>query len=160
MINNLRVALVTLALTASGAMADVAFKADQNFGAPMPEAGVAVSLNTAIAQLGNAGSAEVKVMGQITEVCQAQGCWMVLVDGEQFARITFKDYGFFVPTETSMQRAVVYGVLEDATLSAEDAAHYAQDAGNAAAREELLAQGNPIREYSLVASAVQLEDHL
>ena len=46
------------------------------------------------------------------------------------------------------------------TLSADEAAHFAQDAGNAEAREELLAASKPIREYSLVAAAVQLENRL
>jgi hypothetical protein len=92
-------------------------------------------------------------MGEVTEVCQAKGCWMILVDGDSYARITFKDYGFFVPIETSMQRSVVYGVLSEHVLSGEQAEHYAQDAG---AQSTLELQGE-VREYSLVASAVQLE---
>ncbi len=160
MINKFRVAFVALSLVAGIAVADEAFVAHQSFGDAMPAAGEAVSLETAIAALDEGDAQEVKVMGQITEVCQAKGCWMLLVDGDSYARITFKDYAFFVPTETSMQRAVVYGVLEDATLSADEAAHFAQDAGNADAREELLAAGKPIREYSLVAASVQLENRL
>ncbi|MDP1930072.1 MAG: DUF4920 domain-containing protein [Gammaproteobacteria bacterium] len=160
MINKLRVTLVALGLAAGIAVADDAFVAHQSFGDTMPAEGEAVSLQTAISALETGQAQEVKVMGQITEVCQAKGCWMLLVDGESYARITFKDYAFFVPTETSMQRAVVYGVLEDATLSANEAAHFAQDAGNAEARDELLAAGKSIREYSLVAAAVQLENRL
>ena len=83
---------------------------------------------------------------------------MILVDGDQHARITFKDYGFFVPTETSMQRAVVYGVLEALELSADDAAHLAEDAGDKVKAEQLRAAGTPVREYSLVASAVEIEN--
>ncbi|MGB4247236.1 MAG: DUF4920 domain-containing protein [Pseudohongiellaceae bacterium] len=156
----LKAAGVALALATGAVIADEAFVAHQSFGAAMPAEGEAVSLKTAISSLDSGAAQEVKVMGQITEVCQAKGCWMLLVDGDSYARITFKDYAFFVPTETSMQRAVVYGVLDDATLSADEAAHFAQDAGNAEAREELLAAGKPIREYSLVAAAVQLENRL
>ena len=158
-----RLALGSLLVTASffmpvSAYADEAFVADESFGAPMPVAGAAQPLQAAIAGLQTGTAPEVKVAGQITEVCQAEGCWMILVDGDQHARITFKDYGFFVPTETSMQRAVVYGVLEALELSADDAAHFAEDAGDKVKAEKLRAAGTPVREYSLVASAVEIEN--
>jgi hypothetical protein len=146
--------LATLALSLSiSVLADQAFSPDQGFGEAMPTGIEAVSLREAIAGLGEEGEATVKVMGEVTEVCQAKGCWMILVDGDSYARITFKDYGFFVPIETSMQRSVVYGVLSEHVLSGEQAEHYAQDAG---AQSTLELQGE-VREYSLVASAVQLE---
>ena len=78
---------------------------------------------------------------------------MILVDGDTYARVTFKDYGFFVPIETSMQRTVVYGVLSEHALSGEEAAHFAKDAGS---RSTLELEGE-VKEYSLVASAVELE---
>ncbi|MES3007957.1 MAG: DUF4920 domain-containing protein [Pseudomonadota bacterium] len=149
--------LTSLSMTSFGASADEAFVADQSFGAPMPVAGEAQPLQAAIASLATGTAPEVKVAGQITEVCQAKGCWMIMVDGDQHARITFKDYGFFVPTETSMQRAVIYGVLEASEISADDAAHYAEDSGDLAKAAQLRAAGKPVREYSLVAAAVQLE---
>lgn len=146
--------LAALALSLSvSVVADQAFSPDQSFGEAMPADSAAVSLREAIAGLGEEGQATVKVMGEVTEVCQAKGCWMILVDGDSYARITFKDYGFFVPIETSMQRSVVYGVLSEHVLSGEQAEHYAQDAG---AQSTLELHGE-VREYSLVASAVQLE---
>ncbi len=145
--------LATLLLSAVTAHADQPFSADQAFGDVMPTEAEAMSLKEAIASLGEDSQATVKVMGKVTEVCQAKGCWMILVDGDTYARITFKDYGFFVPIETSMQRTVVYGVLSEHVLSGEQAAHYAQDAG---AKSTLELEGE-VREYSLVASSVQLE---
>lgn len=152
--------VTSLSMTSFAASADEAFVADQSFGAPMPLAGETQPLQAAIAALQTGTTPEVKVSGQITEVCQAEGCWMIMVDGDQHARITFKDYGFFVPTETSMQRAVVYGVLEASELSADDAAHFAEDAGDKAKAAQLRAAGKHVREYSLVASAVQLESRV
>ena len=38
-----------------------------------------------------------KLTGEVGSVCQKAGCWMILRDGETTARITFKDYSFFVP---------------------------------------------------------------
>ena len=134
--------------------ADESFNADQSFGAAMPEEGVAISLKEAITGLGSDEVREgVKIIGQVTEVCQAQGCWMILVDGDTYARVTFEDYGFFVPIETSMQRSVVYGDLSEIILSGAEADHYAKDAG---AQSTLELKGE-VKEYSIVAKAVQLE---
>lgn len=146
--------ILILASGVASVTADEVFKADQAFGAPMPADVPALTLSEAIAQLDGGAESMVKVQGQVTEVCQAKGCWMILVDGDQYARITFEDYGFFVPIETSMQRSVVYGVLSEHVLSGQEADHYAQDAG---AQSTLELQGQ-VREYSLVARAVQLED--
>jgi len=146
--------LVAFLLLPTLAQADTAFSPDQSFGDSMPADAAAMSLSDAIASLDGESEATVKVMGEVTEVCQAKGCWMILVDGDTYARITFKDYGFFVPIETSMQRTVVYGVLSEHVLSGEQADHYAQDAG----AQSTLAMEGEVREYSLVASAVELED--
>lgn len=146
--------LLFCAAASSSLYADTPFSADQSFGAPMPADPQPVSLQQAIAELEDGAGEMVKIQGQITEVCQAKGCWMILMDGDHYARITFEDYGFFVPIETSMQRSVVYGVLSEHVLSGEQATHYAQDAG---AKSTLALEGE-VREYSLVARAVQLED--
>lgn len=149
-----RIILCLTAVLAMAVHADEGFRADQSFGAQMPEAGEALSLKQAIASLDSLAEGEmVKIRGQVTEVCQAKGCWMILVDGDSYARVTFEDYGFFVPIETSMQRSVVYGLLSEHTLSGEQAEHYAQDAG---AQSTLQIEGE-VKEYSLVARAVQLE---
>ena len=79
---------------------------------------------------------------------------MILVDGDTYARVTFENYGFFVPTETSMQRSVVYGQLSERVLSGEQAEHYAQDAGS----QSSLELHGEVKEYSIVARAVQLEN--
>jgi hypothetical protein len=95
----------------------------------------------------------VKIEGKITEVCQAKGCWMVLVDGDKYARVTFKDYGFFVPTETSMQDGTIFGELSRTVLTKEQVQHYAEDAG----REHAKVSDDPLEEYWLVASAVSIK---
>ncbi len=146
--------LVSLSLGLSlGVNADQGFRADQTFGAPMPEAGDALSLGEAIAAIEAGDASFIKVRGQVTEVCQAKGCWMILVDGDSYARITFEDYGFFVPIETSMQQSVVYGILSEHVLSGEQAAHFAADAG----AQSTLALTGEVREYSILARSVQLQ---
>jgi hypothetical protein len=136
------------------AQADQTFRADQSFGGEVPSAGDPVSLKQAIVKLDQGQEGFVKIAGQVTEVCQAKGCWMILIDGDTYARVTFEDYGFFVPIETSMQRSVIYGQLTQHTLSGEQAEHFAQDAG---AQSTLKLEGE-VQEYSILARAVQLEN--
>lgn len=146
--------LIGAGLLSQPVLADQPFSPDQAFGAPMPAEGQALSLTQAIDQLDTLQGQFVKIEGLVTEVCQAKGCWMILMEGDTYARITFEDYGFFVPIETSMQRSVIYGQLSEVVLSGEQADHYAQDAG---AQATLKLEGS-VREYSIVARAVQLED--
>ncbi len=147
-------AVFSVLLMAFQSTADTPFSADQSFGAEMPAGVETVSLKQAITNLDGSTDQFFKIQGQITEVCQAKGCWMILMDGDTYARVMFEDYGFFVPTETSMQRSVVYGVLTEHVLSGEEAEHFAQDAG---AQSTLKLEGE-VREYSIMARAVQLED--
>jgi len=150
---------IALFVTAS-AYAVEPFRADQSFGATMPTGGEILSLKQAIGSLGSASSGTLKISGQVTEVCQAKGCWMLLVDGDVYARITFKDYGFFVPTQTSMQRTVVYGILSEETLSVHDAEHFAEDAAKAGKDSAFKFTGKAVKEYSIVAASVQLENQI
>ena len=39
----------------------------------------------------------IQLTGYITKSCAKKGCWMVMEDGKTSMRVTFKDYGFFVP---------------------------------------------------------------
>ena len=137
LLNSLLFSYCLLQALAQIVSADEPFSPNQSFGGTMPYEGEAVSLKQAI----------------VTEVCQAKGCWMLLVDGDTYARITFENYGFFVPIETSMQRSLVYGVLSEHTLSGEQATHFARDAGS----QSTLAVQGEVKEYSIVARSVQLE---
>lgn len=149
-----RMILMGVASIGLVASADDSFNADQAFGAEMPAAVATMTLKQAIASKAADANGMTKIEGQITEVCQAKGCWMILVDGDTYARVTFEDYGFFVPIETSMQRSVVYGTLTEHVLTGEQAEHYAQDAG---AKSTLALEGE-VKEYSIVARSVQLEN--
>ena len=136
--------------------AEVAFSPDQSFGSAIPESGSVKSLKQAIADIAATSGSPLKISGLVTEVCQARGCWMILVDGDSHARIFFEDYGFFVPTDTSMQRAVLFGTLSEQVLSHEAAEHLAEDAG----REALFASGEQIKEYTIIAKGVQIENKI
>lgn len=74
-----------------------------------------------------------KVEGEIVEVCQKKGCWMTVEKGDgSVVRVTFKDYGFFVPKDASGKWVVMEGIAFYDTLSVSTLQHYAEDAGKTA----------------------------
>ncbi len=80
------------------------------------------------------------ISGRITRVCQTMGCWMVLSDGDDFARVDFNGHSFFIPKDSQGQ-AQVYGQLKLVQDSAEKRAHLtAEGAGELAPeRYEIIA---------------------
>ncbi len=95
----------------------------------------------------------VKVSGTVKSVCKKKGCWMVLAGAKAAsrARITFKDYGFFVPKDMPAgTMATVEGTVKVKTLSEAERKHLAGDAGKKV--EEI-----PAVEMRLVATAVELK---
>jgi hypothetical protein len=65
------------------------------------------------------------VEGLIERVCAKKGCWMELVPktGEAGMRVTFKDYGFFVPTDSKGMKVKAEGQVAFKVLSKADADH-------------------------------------
>ena len=74
---------------------------------------------------------------------------------EQIVRVTFKDYGFFMPLDAS-GNVIVNGKAFVSETSVEDLRHYAEDAGNSV--EEIAAIISPERTYSFIADGVLLEE--
>lgn len=123
------------------------------YGAEISEDG-AISVNDMMAQLNGSDSVMVKVKGEITATCAMKGCWMnlVLPNGEEM-RVTFKDYGFFVPKEgMEGNYALIEGVVTKTLTDVETLKHYAADAGKP--EEEILAITEPKEELAFVANGV------
>jgi hypothetical protein len=101
----------------------------QQFGAPLTD-GLAIEATDIEPGMEDDADADLKVKGTILAVCQVKGCWMAMDLGNgQNMRITFKDYGFFVPTDCSGKTAIVEGQLTSQTVSVDDLKHLAGDAG-------------------------------
>src|SRR5688572_30712821 len=71
----------------------------------------------------------VLVSGEVEAVCQKKGCWMVIKDGVQSARVLMKDYGFSVPMDSRGKKARVEGILTSRTFTEAQVKHLEQDAG-------------------------------
>ncbi|WP_163996094.1 DUF4920 domain-containing protein [Pyxidicoccus caerfyrddinensis] len=97
----------------------------------------------------------VLVEGTVRKACERKGCWMELAadtqDKSPGVRVTFKDYGFFVPLDSAGSKARVEGVVKVAELSDGNAQHYESE-GAIVPRG---ADGKP-REVQLVATGVEL----
>lgn len=94
-------------------------------------------------------STPIKLTATVDQVCQAKGCWMTLKnENGKAVRVTFKDYGFFVPKDISNQEVIVEGFVTEKILEPEVARHYAEDANQEfdSTKEYL--------EYSLIADGV------
>ena len=96
-----------------------------------------------------------KMRGTISEVCTKKGCWMTLDMGNgQTARVTFKDYGFFMPLDASGE-VVINGKAFVSETSVEDLKHYAKDGGKS--DEEIATITNPEKTFGFVADGVLLK---
>ena len=113
----------------------------------------AVDLADALRSIAGYSDRTVTVEGRVNRVCQMKGCWMELVPAgaDRGIRVTFKDYAFFVPTDSRGAAARLEGMFEQNIFSKADADH-------------LIAEGvaltrNPdgtATEVSFVAQAVEL----
>ncbi|MEM7551202.1 MAG: DUF4920 domain-containing protein [Bacteroidota bacterium] len=101
---------------------------------------------------------EVKLKGEIITTCAKKGCWMTMkIDDDNEIRVTFKDYGFFVPTEgVSGKTAIIQGELKKDVTDVETLRHYAEDAGRS--KEDTAAITEPQEEFSFIATGVIIED--
>lgn len=89
----------------------------------------AISVADLIGQV-NEENQPFKVEAKIGEVCQKKGCWMTLKTEEGVnIRVTFKDYGFFVPKDAGGQKVIIEGVALKETVEEDVAKHYAEDEG-------------------------------
>jgi uncharacterized cupin superfamily protein len=114
-----------------------------SYGKPLPE-GASTPIAQAIAGFDAHAGKPARFSGRITQVCQAKGCWMVLEDDGQTARVMFGDHAFFLPKDTA-GRAEVHGVLSRKTLTPAQVEHLQEDG-----------KGLPVSpvEYRIVADGV------
>ena len=118
----------------------------KTYGEALPEA-VAVPISVAAADADAYVGKANRFSGRITEVCQKEGCWMMLEDNGEVARVMMHDHAFMVPKGSS-GRAEVHGVLSVKLLSKEAAEHLAED-GNGIVPPE--------RELRIDATGVRIE---
>ncbi len=127
------------------------------FGSEITEAD-AIEVAAIEERLGDEDSLNVKLRGRIEKVCQVKGCWMTMAYGEGGSmRVSFRDYGFFVPKDVDGKEAVIEGTVYMETTSVDDLRHFAEDEG--LSEEEIAAITEPETSLTFVADGVIIRDY-
>ncbi|HYQ05273.1 MAG TPA: DUF4920 domain-containing protein [Polyangiaceae bacterium] len=151
----------SLAASASSTLApaapasSAAASSSKGFGAPISP-GPELALSEVLSHPEQFRDRAVTVEGQVRAACTRRGCWMELAQSSDpklpGCRVTFKDYGFFVPTDSAGSHAKVQGTLGVNTLPAERVAHLESEGGQFPRKN---ADGS-VDELRLVATGVEL----
>ena len=122
-------------------------------GAPIAADAKPVALVEVLAKPDQYAKTPVVVEGVVKKNCDRKGCWMELAPAadKDGVRITFKDYGFFIPLDSKGMKARAEGVTTVKTLSKKDVDHLEEEG----AKFQKNADGTA-REVSFVASGVEL----
>ncbi|WKV12363.1 DUF4920 domain-containing protein [Marivirga harenae] len=116
-----------------------------------------IQLASLVREMDSNDSVMAVVEAKVTEVCQAKGCWMKvdLPNGESM-RVTFKDYGFFMPKDLAGKSVKMVGTAKKEETDVETLKHFAEDGGKS--EEEIAEITEPRMDYKFVASGVKLMD--
>jgi hypothetical protein len=116
----------------------------------------ALNADNLLASMGESDSLSTKFEGVVVEVCQQKGCWMKIDLGEEKTiRVTFKDYGFFMPKDIAGKTVVMDGYAKKTVTSVAKLRHFAEDAGKP--KEEIEAITDPLEEVTFLAYGVVLK---
>ena len=121
------------------------------FGAPMDDTGVSVTLRELVSNDEQYLGREVLLTTRVAKVCQKKGCFFIAQDGDAIARVTFKDYGFFIPTDSVGKEVTLAGTFTRQQLSAAKARHYSTDLGDKPVNPPVASL-----EYQIVANSVRV----
>lgn len=143
------------AVPAPVASASSSSASSKAFGAPISP-GPELALSEILANPERFRDRAVTVEGHVRAACTRRGCWMELAQGADpqlpGCRVTFKDYGFFVPTDSAGAHAKVQGTLGVNTLPPDRVAHLESEGGRFPRKN---ADGSA-DELRLVATGVEL----
>lgn len=122
-------------------------------GAPLSDA-KPVALETVMKSPDDYVSKPVLVEGVVEQACTRKGCWMQITSepGKPAMRVTFKDYGFFIPLDSKGMKARAEGVTKIKTLSKEEADHLSGEGATLSRSADGTA-----REVSFEAAGVELQ---
>src|SRR5690606_6710097 len=98
----------------------------------------------------------VLVEGQVRRACSAKGCWLEIgakdtADGPA-CRVTFKDYGFFVPTDSAGAAARIQGTVEITQVKQAHVEHLEAEGATFSRKDE----DGSATELRIVATGVEL----
>lgn len=126
-----------------------------NYGDVIEEKNVS-NLSEMVSKVEAEGTFDGKISGEIKEVCTKKGCWFAMeLPNGQSMRVTFKDYGFFIPTNSQGFPIVLQGVATLSETDVETLRHFAEDHGKS--KEEVDAITEPKKEITFEATGVVIK---
>ncbi len=140
--------LITLMLTAAPASEPSLVRGSKLSGAQP------VELSKLMASPADFEGKTVTVEAKVRKACEKKGCWMELTGVDPKGpgiRVTFKDYGFFVPLDSAGSTAKVEGLVKVAELPDARAKHYEEEGATIPKGKD-----GKYREVQLVAVGVEL----
>jgi hypothetical protein len=87
---------------------------------------------------------------RIAKVCQKKGCFFIAQQDQYILRVSFRDYGFFIPTDSSGKTVTLAGELVQKDITPEQAAHFKADLKS---ETDILKSGMV---YEIVADSVRI----
>jgi hypothetical protein len=118
--------------------------------------GNALALGTILAKPDEFEDRAVTVEARVRRNCTRRGCWMELAEkldpNLPGCRITFKDYGFFVPLDSAGSMARVQGTVQVQTVTAPEVEHLESEGAKFAGKQP----DGTAREVRMVATGVEL----
>ena len=128
----------------------------ERFGGALPVAAPSEAIGDVLSAPDRFEGRDVVVTGYVRRACSRKGCWMELAEGPDQSlpgcRVTFKDYGFFVPTDSAGARARVQAALSVSQVAPRMVEHLEQEGASFASK----AADGSAREVRLVATGVEL----
>jgi len=121
------------------------------FGVKTTEDG-AINADDLAATLEGKEKAEVKVKGEVVEVCKAEGCWLKMKTANGNIMVRMNNHAFFVPLAMNGKTIVVNGTAAVKETSVDMLKHYAEDAGKS--KEEIEAIKEPKKEVLVKADGI------
>lgn len=134
-------------------LADIPISADGTYGEKIDQVQKAVSFDDAKTKIKKDRLENVVIEGEVVKVCKMKGCWMKVTNGKEAIRITFKDYGFFVPMALVGKKVRAQGDFIRKKESVSEARHYLEDEG--APKEKIKAVKEARYVYQFVAKGIK-----
>jgi hypothetical protein len=122
--------------------------AGENFGKPFSLKSKPLTLTQAIK---SPSKNPVLLKAKVGKVCKKKGCWMSLENKTGEVRVTFENYGFFVPISLVGKNVLLEGILNSHKMTLEETKHFIEDEGGDPKQVK-----NARTEYRVVATSVKL----
>ncbi|MBS1538132.1 MAG: DUF4920 domain-containing protein [Bacteroidetes bacterium] len=97
----------------------------------------------------------VRVEGDCYQVCQEEGCWLVVTDGKSKLHVIIKDKDFAAPMDCGGKKIALEGTVQEQLTTEDDARTYAVQSGKSEAEANAI-QGDQ-RVPMFVATSLEVQ---